>query len=44
MQRELETTLARKLLEGSIQENSRVRVDVVGGQLRFESEFVAEPV
>jgi ATP-dependent Clp protease ATP-binding subunit ClpB len=42
LQRDLETTLGRKLLEGTIQENSRVTVDFGDGQLRFESQPLAE--
>jgi ATP-dependent Clp protease ATP-binding subunit ClpB len=42
LQRDLETTLARKLLEGSITENSKVVIDFSRGQLSFRSEPLAE--
>jgi ATP-dependent Clp protease ATP-binding subunit ClpB len=42
LQRDLETTLGRKLLEGTIQENCRLTVDFVDGQLRFETQPLAE--
>ena len=38
LQRELETTLGRRLLAGEIRDNSRVAVDVEQGVLRFTSE------
>ncbi len=42
LQRELETTLGRKILAGEVRDNSRVVVDCVGDQLRFESHPLAE--
>ena len=38
LQRELETTLGRRLLAGEIRDRSRVAVDVDRGELRFTSE------
>jgi ATP-dependent Clp protease ATP-binding subunit ClpB len=38
LQRELETTLGRRLLAGEIRDHSRVAVDVENGALRFSSE------
>ena len=38
LQRELETTLGRRLIAGEIRDNSRVAVDVEHGELRFSSE------
>ena len=37
LQRQLETALSRKILAGTIAENSRVTVDLKKGQLTFES-------
>jgi ATP-dependent Clp protease ATP-binding subunit ClpB len=42
LQRELETTLGRRLLAGEIRDNSRVEVDVENGVLQFRSVAVAE--
>jgi len=42
LQRELETALGRKLLEGSVTEGSRVVVDVEHGALQFRSKPLAE--
>jgi ATP-dependent Clp protease ATP-binding subunit ClpB len=42
LQRELETTLGRKILQGEVRDNSRVTVDCAGDQLRFESQPLAE--
>ncbi len=42
LQRELETTLGRRLLAGEIRDNSRVAVDVENGELQFRSEPLAE--
>jgi len=42
LQRELETALGRKLIEGTVQDNSRVVVDFVDRQLRFDSQPLAE--
>jgi ATP-dependent Clp protease ATP-binding subunit ClpB len=42
LQRELETTLGRRLLDGSVTENSRVIVDVERGALRMRSEPLVE--
>ncbi|MBI1817553.1 MAG: ATP-dependent chaperone ClpB [Deltaproteobacteria bacterium] len=42
LQRELETSLGRKILAGEVRDNSRVVVDCVGDQLRFESHPLAE--
>ena len=41
LQRELETTLGRRLLAGEIRDNSRVAVDVEHGELRFTTEPLA---
>jgi ATP-dependent Clp protease ATP-binding subunit ClpB len=41
LQRELETTLGRKLLEGVVRDNTRVIVDVENGALQFRSEPLA---
>jgi ATP-dependent Clp protease ATP-binding subunit ClpB len=41
LQRELETTIARKLLEGEVRDNSRVIVDFERGELKFRSEPIA---
>jgi ATP-dependent Clp protease ATP-binding subunit ClpB len=42
IQRELETALGRKILEGSITDHSRTVVDVKDGQLQFRSVPLAE--
>jgi ATP-dependent Clp protease ATP-binding subunit ClpB len=42
LQRELETTLGRKLLEGTISDSSVVTVDVEAGELTFSSRPLAE--
>jgi hypothetical protein len=42
LHRELETTLGRKLLEGSISDSSIVTVDVDGDELSFRGRSVAE--
>jgi len=42
LQRDLETALGRKILEGSVRENSRVVVDADNGTLSFESQPLAE--
>jgi ATP-dependent Clp protease ATP-binding subunit ClpB len=42
LQRELETSLGRKILAGEVRDNSRVVIDCVGDQLRFESHPLAE--
>jgi ATP-dependent Clp protease ATP-binding subunit ClpA len=42
LQRELETTLGRKLLEGSISDSSVVAVDIEGDKLSFRSRPLAE--
>ena len=42
LQRELETTLGRKILAGTIRDRSRVIVDVEDGALQFRSEPLAE--
>ncbi len=38
LQRDLETALGRKILEGEVRENSRVLVDVRSGEIVFESQ------
>ncbi|HVN86401.1 MAG TPA: ATP-dependent chaperone ClpB [Candidatus Binatia bacterium] len=42
LQREVETALGRRILQGEVRDNSRVVVDCVGDQLRFESQPLAE--
>jgi ATP-dependent Clp protease ATP-binding subunit ClpB len=42
LQRELETTLGRKLLEGEVRDNSRVLVDVERSELAFRCEPLPE--
>jgi ATP-dependent Clp protease ATP-binding subunit ClpB len=42
LQRELETALGRKLLEGTIRESSRVRVDIGNGQITFTTKPLAQ--
>ena len=42
LQRQLETSLGRKILAGEVRDNSRVVVDCVGDQLRFENHPSAE--
>jgi ATP-dependent Clp protease ATP-binding subunit ClpB len=42
MQKDLETALGRKILEGAVSESSRVLVDVDRGELRFRSVPLAE--
>jgi ATP-dependent Clp protease ATP-binding subunit ClpB len=42
LQRELETTLGRKLIEGGIRDHSRVVVDVEQGEIRLRSEAVSD--
>ncbi len=44
LQRELETTLGRRLLAGEVRDNSRVEVDVENGVLQFLSVAIAEAV
>ena len=42
LQKELETSLGRKLIAGAIHDNSRVVVDFDGNQLTFTTELLAE--
>jgi len=44
LQKELETSLGRKLIAGEITDNSRVVVDFSGEHLTFTPELIAEPV
>jgi len=44
LQKELETSLGRKLIAGEIRDNSRVVVDFDGNHLNFTTEYVAEAV
>jgi ATP-dependent Clp protease ATP-binding subunit ClpB len=41
LQREIETTLGRQIIAGTVRENSRVVVDAEGGSLTFRSEPLA---
>ncbi|HUI27172.1 MAG TPA: AAA family ATPase, partial [Candidatus Kryptonia bacterium] len=42
LQREVETALGRRILQGEVRDSSRVVIDCVGDQLRFESHPLAE--
>jgi ATP-dependent Clp protease ATP-binding subunit ClpB len=42
LQRELETTLGRRIIAGEIRDRSRVAIDFADGQLQFRSEPLAE--
>jgi ATP-dependent Clp protease ATP-binding subunit ClpB len=44
LQRELETTLGRRIISGEVHDRSRVSIDFVDGALQFSSEPVAEAV